>query len=76
MNTEWPFYRFLLDEIGMIGGKVFQIQSYYNLRDENQKLRQSHENLAVQQLYKSFLGQPLSDKAHELLHTRYLERGV
>ena len=46
MNTEWPFYRFLLDEIGMIGGKVFQIQSYYNLRDENQKLRQFNARLS------------------------------
>lgn len=33
----------------------------------------SHENPAVQQLYAAFLGHPLSEKSHQLLHTHYRE---
>ena len=39
--------------------------------DERQTLRQSHHNTQVQALYKEFLGEPNSHKAHELLHTHY-----
>ncbi|HOW59761.1 MAG TPA: NADH-dependent [FeFe] hydrogenase, group A6 [Candidatus Omnitrophota bacterium] len=39
--------------------------------DESQVVRCSHENPYVQQLYKEFLGKPLSEKAHHLLHTKY-----
>jgi NADP-reducing hydrogenase subunit HndD len=42
--------------------------------DENKPLRKSHENPAVMQLYKEFLGKPLGHKSHELLHTKYVER--
>ncbi len=41
-----------------------------------QKIRQSHENPAVLELYRNFLGHPLSNKSHELLHTHYVERGI
>ncbi|MBR0113532.1 MAG: iron hydrogenase small subunit [Clostridia bacterium] len=37
--------------------------------DRESKLRFSHENPSVQALYTEFLGQPLSEKAHHLLHT-------
>lgn len=37
--------------------------------DKKAKLRKSHMNPAVQAAYKDFLGEPLSHKAHELLHT-------
>ncbi len=39
--------------------------------DEAQAVRCSHENPYVQQLYKEFLGKPLSEKAEKLLHTHY-----
>ncbi len=42
--------------------------------DEGRPLRKSHENPAVQQLYKEFLGQPLGEKSHHLLHTKYVSR--
>ena len=42
--------------------------------DERQALRQSHNNTQIQQLYKEFLGEPNSHKAHELLHTHYHAR--
>ncbi|MCE5254593.1 MAG: [FeFe] hydrogenase, group A [Actinomycetia bacterium] len=42
--------------------------------DESRELRKSHENPAVLQLYEEFLGQPLGDKSHHLLHTEYAEK--
>lgn len=42
--------------------------------DERQTLRQSHKNQQVQDLYKEFLGEPNSHKAHELLHTTYSKK--
>lgn len=42
--------------------------------DKNMKLRKSHENPAVIALYEEYLGKPLGEKSHELLHTHYIER--
>lgn len=42
--------------------------------DRGLPLRKSHENPAVQELYKTFLGEPLGHKSHELLHTHYGRR--
>lgn len=39
--------------------------------DRNMEIRKSHENPAVIEAYKTFLGEPGSHKAHELLHTTY-----
>lgn len=43
-------------------------QQLYQL-DAESPIRFSHENLDVQALYREYLGQPLSEKAHHLLHT-------
>ena len=41
-------------------------------RDDSMRtLRLSHENPAVKTLYEEFLGEPLGEKSHELLHTTY-----
>ena len=45
----------------------------------NKTIRRSHDNPDVQKLYKEYLGKPLSEKAHELLHTHYkanLPKGI
>ncbi len=42
--------------------------------DANLPCRKSHENPDIQLLYKEFLEKPGSHKAHELLHTHYMER--
>ncbi|MDR0841695.1 MAG: [FeFe] hydrogenase, group A [Christensenellaceae bacterium] len=42
--------------------------------DEALPLRKSHQNPSIQKLYAEFLGKPGSHKAHELLHTSYVER--
>ncbi len=34
-------------------------------------LRKSHENPEIKTVYKEFFGEPLSEKAHQLLHTTY-----
>jgi len=42
--------------------------------DREKTLRKSHENPDILKLYKEFLGEPNSHKAHELLHTHYQPR--
>lgn len=44
--------------------------------DEANTLRFSHDNADVQELYKSYLGEPGSHKAHEILHTTYVKRKI
>lgn len=44
--------------------------------DERSVIRQSHNNVQVQELYKEFLEKPNSHKAHELLHTTYNKNRV
>ena len=50
-----------------------RIKAIYS-EDEHMILRKSHENPEVMILYKEFLDKPNSHKAHELLHTHYVER--
>ncbi len=42
--------------------------------DKKMPLRKSHNNPAVKELYKEFLGEPNSHKAHKILHTKYTAR--
>jgi NADP-reducing hydrogenase subunit HndD len=42
--------------------------------DANLKCRKSHENPQIKKIYKEFLGEPLGDKSHHLLHTKYTAR--
>ncbi|MEA1876925.1 MAG: NADH-dependent [FeFe] hydrogenase, group A6 [Bacteroidota bacterium] len=42
--------------------------------DTNLPRRKSHENPDVIKIYEEFLGTPNSHKAHDLLHTHYIER--
>jgi len=42
--------------------------------DQALPIRRSHENPSIQQLYEKFLGEPLSEKSHHLLHTHYTTR--
>ncbi|OPY61539.1 MAG: NADP-reducing hydrogenase subunit HndC [Pelotomaculum sp. PtaU1.Bin065] len=70
---------------GCIGGGGQPIPTNYEIRqkridgiytaDEAMVLRKSHENPAIQQLYKEYLEKPLGHKSHELLHTKYTPRG-
>ncbi len=42
--------------------------------DTGMPRRCSHDNESIQILYREFLGEPNSHRAHELLHTHYVER--
>lgn len=42
--------------------------------DAGKPLRKSHENPFIIELYKDFLGKPLGEKSHHLLHTSYFDR--
>lgn len=53
--------------------KTLRSQALYDY-DEESKKRCSHENPVVAKLYSEFLGEPNSDKCHELLHTHYEAR--
>lgn len=44
--------------------------------DINLGVRKSHENPDIQTLYKEWLGEPLGERSHHLLHTEYVQRGV
>ena len=53
--------------------KAVRAQALYDY-DSDSKVRVSHENPAVELLYKEYFGSPNSHKAHELLHTTYVKR--
>lgn len=42
--------------------------------DERKTIRKSHENPYIIKLYKEYLGEPGSEKAHRLLHTHYYDK--
>ncbi len=52
-----------------------RMQALYKI-DQSEKLRVSHQNQGVKRLYEEFLGKPLGETSHRLLHTRYSHRDV
>ena len=71
------------------GGQPHQpgeVRNFYDLRaerakglyseDKKMKLRTSHENPFVKELYDTYLEKPGSHKAHHILHTTYVKRKV
>jgi NADP-reducing hydrogenase subunit HndD len=42
--------------------------------DRNLPIRKSHENPSIRRIYREYLSEPNSPKAHELLHTHYTVR--
>jgi iron-only hydrogenase group A len=49
-------------------------QALYS-EDKNLKIRKSHENPSIKKIYEEFLKEPLGEKSHHLLHTKYTPRG-
>ena len=60
--------RFTTDEV-----RNKRIEAIYK-EDEGKKMRKSHENPEITQIYEEFLKEPLGHKSHHLLHTKYEER--
>jgi iron-only hydrogenase group A len=52
-----------------------RMKALYSI-DANDSMRTSHSNKAIQRLYDEFLGKPLGEKSHHLLHTHYAKRQV
>jgi len=84
-KADYHFIEIMCCPGGCIGGGGQSIPTTMQIRkeriaaiydvDRNMPIRKSHENPAIQQLYKDFLGEPLGHKSHELLHTHYVKRG-
>jgi iron-only hydrogenase group A len=83
-NGQYHFVEVMTCPGGCIGGggqprmttdevRRARIQAIYK-EDEGKRLRKSHENPEIQQIYKEFLEHPLGEKSHELLHTHYRAR--
>jgi len=51
-----------------------RMKGIYNI-DASKRIRKSHENEEVQQLYHDMLGEPLSETSERLLHTSHAPRG-
>ena len=80
-EAEYHFVEVMCCPGGCIGGggqprftddntRLARIEAIYR-EDEGRKLRKSHQNPAVQELYKEFLKEPLGKMSHKLLHTHY-----
>lgn len=52
-----------------------RMQALYKI-DQSEKLRVSHKNPYIMRLYEEYLGKPLGEKSHHLLHTHYDRREV
>jgi len=88
-NNQEPPYHFV-EVMACLGGCVGGGGQPYGVTDElrmkraagiyqddkDKKMRCSHENPQVKKLYEEFLGKPLSEKSHHLLHTHYKPRPV
>ena len=79
----YHFIEVMACEGGCIGGggnapktmaKVRERQRAIYEEDQKLLIRKSHENIYVQKLYEEYLGEPLSEKSHKLLHTTYHSR--
>ena len=82
-TSPYHFIEVMACEGGCIGGggnapktmkKVRERQRAIYEEDKKLPLRKSHENPYVQLLYQEYLGEPLSEKSHKLLHTHYHSR--
>jgi len=52
---------------------IARTKALYSL-DDKEKIKSSHNNPWIKRIYDEFLGEPLSHKSHELLHTDYHKR--
>ncbi len=85
-KANYHFVEFMACPGGCLGGGGQPIPTSPEIRqkrteaiyaeDAGMPLRKSHLNPEVIQIYKDFLGKPLSEKSHQLLHTKYVKRGM
>ncbi len=83
-DPPWHFIEIMACRGGCIGGGGQPYGATDEIRkqrmagiyadDKQSTYRCSHENPQIQAIYKEFLGEPLGEKSHRLLHTHYVER--
>jgi NADP-reducing hydrogenase subunit HndD len=83
-EANYHFIEIMACPSGCIGGGGQPIPTNMEIRkqraagiyeeDEKKVIRKSHENPEVQEIYESFLHEPLGHKSHDLLHTHYYPR--
>ena len=84
-SADYQFIEIMACPGGCIGGGGQPIPTSMEVRqaranaiyreDERMFIRKSHDNPAVKRLYDDYLGRPLGEKSHHLLHTHYTPRG-
>lgn len=83
-SADYHFIEIMCCPGGCIGGggqpyhtndelRMKRIAAIYQA-DRNLPIRKSHENPAIKKLYEEYLGEPLGEKSHHLLHTHYKNR--
>ena len=84
-NLELDFIEVMTCPVGCVSGggqpklllEEYRLEAYENRikstysHDQNLPTRKSHENLEIQKMYNEYLGEPLGEKSHHLLHTKY-----
>ena len=80
-TADYHFIEVMACPGGCIGGGGQPVPVNWDIRkkrraallecDEASMIRKSHENPEIITIYKEFLGEPLGEKAHKLLHTHY-----
>ena len=85
-KADYHFIEFMACPGGCLGGGGQPIPTNPEIRqrravaiyaeDEGMPLRKSHENPEIIKIYNDFLGHPLSEVSHHLLHTKYTSRRV
>jgi NADH-quinone oxidoreductase subunit G/NADP-reducing hydrogenase subunit HndD len=80
-KSEYHFIEVMACPGGCIGGggqpyptdaeiRQLRIDAVYNA-DAHMKYRKSHENPSIKELYDTWMGKPLGERAHHLLHTHF-----
>ena len=83
-DADYHFIEIMACPGGCIGGggqpipvnyeiKKLRAQALYS-EDKSLKYRKSHENPSIKKIYDEFLIEPLGEKSHHLLHTKYTPR--
>lgn len=83
-SCDYTFIEIMACPGGCIGGggqpvgstcktKRKRLEAIYKI-DKTSKIRQSHKNPAITELYNDYFEKPLSHKSHTLLHTEYSPR--
>jgi len=58
-----------------VNNEIRRLRAEALYREDKGLTRKSHENPSITKIYQEFLKEPLGEKSHHLLHTKYTARG-